>query len=282
MKSRLAMYRNSVSQPGVAGTKQGQNPKVGASMKVPPNTHEYCSRTNPQKISCQNDARLYDKGTKFFPGKTPPSGLNAVVSEVLDKVARQHTTPDHYFDDARRDLAETTQFVKDKQLLALPDAGNLQVIPTPEFMRGIYGVGGFSQAPALEPRLGAYYWITPFSPGMGPQRVESKLREYNFYGLKILTIHEAMPGHYVQAEYANQVQPKWRAALRGIFGNVPYVEGWAVYATELMIDQGYENTPEMRLTFGKQMLRVVSNTILDVKLQTMGMTDRQALDLMID
>src|SRR5450755_3793536 len=64
MKSRLAMYRNSVSQPGVAGTKQGQNPKVGASMKVPPNTHEYCSRTNPQKISCQNDARLYDKGTK--------------------------------------------------------------------------------------------------------------------------------------------------------------------------------------------------------------------------
>src|SRR5450755_386893 len=66
MKSRLAMYRNSVSQPGVAGTKQGQNPKVGASMKVPPNTHEYCSRTNPQKISCQNDARLYDKGTKSF------------------------------------------------------------------------------------------------------------------------------------------------------------------------------------------------------------------------
>ena len=219
---------------------------------------------------------------KFFPGKTPPSGLNAVVSEVLDKVARQHTTPDHYFDDARRDLAETTQFVKDKQLLALPEAGNLQVIPTPEFMRGIYGVGGFSQAPALEPRLGAYYWITPFTPGMGPQRVESKLREYNFYGLKILTIHEAMPGHYVQAEYASQVQPKWRGALREIFGNIPYVEGWAVYATELMIDQGYQNTPEMRLTFGKHMLRVVANTILDVKLQTMGMTDRQALDLMID
>src|SRR5450755_3516656 len=66
MKSRLAMYRNSVSQPGVVGTKQGQNPKVGASMKVPPNRHECCSRTNPQKISCQNDTRLYDKGTKWL------------------------------------------------------------------------------------------------------------------------------------------------------------------------------------------------------------------------
>jgi uncharacterized protein (DUF885 family) len=116
---------------------------------------------------------------------------------------------------------------------------------------------------------------------MSPARVESKLREYNFYGLKILTIHEAMPGHFVQAEYASEVEPKWRRALRGIFSNTPYVEGWAVYATELMIDQGYQNTPEMRLTFGKQMLRVVANTILDVKLQTMGMTDQEALDLMI-
>ena len=218
---------------------------------------------------------------KYFPGRTPPDELNAAVSQVLDKIAQQHTTPAHYFDDAKRDLAETTQFVKDKHLLALPEGGNLQVIPTPEFMRGIYGVGGFSPAPALEPKLGAYYWITPFTPDMGPERVESKLREYNFYGLKILTIHEAMPGHYVQAEYASEVRPKWRGALREIFSNVPYVEGWAVYATELMIDQGYQNTPEMRLTFGKQMLRVVSNTILDVKLQTMGMTDQQALDLMI-
>jgi uncharacterized protein (DUF885 family) len=49
-----------------------------------------------------------------------------------------------------------------------------------------------------------------------------------------------------------------------------------------MIEQGWEDTPEMRLTFGKQMLRVVSNTILDIRLQTMGMTDQQALDLMIN
>jgi uncharacterized protein (DUF885 family) len=218
---------------------------------------------------------------KFFPGKTPPEDLNTVVSQVLDKIAQQHTTPGHYFEDAKRDLAETTQFVKHKHLLELPDGGNLQVIPTPEFMRGIYGVGGFSPAPALEPNLGSYYWITPFTPDMSPARVESKLREYNFYGLKILTIHEAMPGHFVQAEYASEVEPKWRRALRGIFSNTPYVEGWAVYATELMINQGYQNTPEMRLTFGKQMLRVVANTILDVKLQTMGMTDQEALDLMI-
>jgi uncharacterized protein (DUF885 family) len=218
---------------------------------------------------------------EFFPGQTPPADLNSLVSQVLDKVAQQHTTPEHYFDSAKRDLADTTAFVKTKGLLALPENGNLQVIPTPEFMRGIYGVGGFSPAPVLEPNLGAFYWITPFTPDMSPARVESKLREYNTWGLKILTIHEAMPGHYVQAEYASRIQPKWRGALRAIFSNNPYVEGWAVYATELMIDSGYENNPQMRLTFGKQMLRVLANTILDVRLHTMGMTDQEALDLMI-
>jgi uncharacterized protein (DUF885 family) len=219
---------------------------------------------------------------KFFGRKTPPEDLNTIVSQVLDKVAQQHATRDTYFAEAKRDLGETTEFVKDHHLLALPSHSNLAVIPTPEFMRGIYGVGGFSSAPVFEPQLGSFYWITPFTPDMTPERVESKLREYNSYGLKILTIHEAMPGHYVQFEYADSIQPKWRGALRALFSNGPYVEGWAVYATELMIDQGYEKIPEMQLTFGKQMLRVVANTILDVKLQTMGMTDRQALDLMIN
>lgn len=219
---------------------------------------------------------------RFFPGKTPPGDVNTLVSQVLDRIAREHASPQQYFADAKRDLAETTQFVRDHHLLAIPAANKLEVIPTPQFMRGIYAVGGFSPAPALEPRLGSYFWITPFTSDMTPARIESKLREYNFYGLKILTVHEAMPGHYVQFEYADEVEPAWRRALRAIYSNGPYVEGWAVYATEIMIDAGYQDTPEMRLTFAKQMLRVVSNTILDIKLQTMGMTDREAMDLMVN
>jgi uncharacterized protein (DUF885 family) len=73
-----------------------------------------------------------------------------------------------------------------------------------------------------------------------------------------------------------------RRILRAVFGNGAYVEGWAVFATEMMLDAGYlDNNPELRLTFDKQQLRVVANTILDVRLQTMGMTDEQALKLMI-
>jgi uncharacterized protein (DUF885 family) len=203
------------------------------------------------------------------------------VKEALDEIAKQHATPETYMAQAKKALEQATAFVKEKGLLTLPGRSNLEVINTPEFMRGIYAVGGFNPAPPLQPELGAFYWITPIPKTWPADRIESKLREYNNFGLQHLTVHEAMPGHYVQLEYANDVQPKSRRLLRNVFGNGPYVEGWAVYTQNLMTDQGYlNNSPGMRLTWMKQLLRVLANTILDIRLQTMGMTDQQALDLM--
>jgi uncharacterized protein (DUF885 family) len=203
------------------------------------------------------------------------------VEQALADVARRHATAATFIPSAKQALAQATAFVKEKNLLTVPPNGNLEVIETPAFMRGVYGVGGFNSAPALEPKLGAFFWVTPI-PGTWPQeRIDSKLREYNESGMQHLTVHEAMPGHYVQAEYANQVQPRSRRLLRNIFGNGPYIEGWAVYAQQLMAEQGYlGDTPGYRLTLQKQLLRVLGNTILDVRMQTMGMTDSQAMDFM--
>jgi uncharacterized protein (DUF885 family) len=206
---------------------------------------------------------------------------NTVIGEVLGKIADRHSTREGYLDDARQDLAEARAFVQEKHLLTLPPRANLQVIPTPEFMRGSYPVGGFNAAPALEPQLGAFYWVTPIPPAWPNDRVASKLREYNFFKLKLLTIHEAMPGHYVQFEFANDVQPKTRRLLRSIFGNGPYIEGWGQYSTQAMLDEGFLNhSPELALTFAKEELRVLANAILDIRLQTLNMTDQEALDLM--
>jgi uncharacterized protein (DUF885 family) len=205
------------------------------------------------------------------------------VKQALDEIATHHATPDTYMAEARKTLEQATMFVREKQLVTLPPRSNLQVIDTPEFMRGIYGVGGFNSAPPLQPELGAFYWITPIPKTWAKARIESKLREYNEYGLQQLTIHEAMPGHYVQQEWANDVQPKSRRVLRSVFANTPYVEGWGMYAQQLMTDEGYlNNSKGLRLTWLKQKLRGLANTILDVRLQTMGMTDQQALDLMIN
>ena len=205
------------------------------------------------------------------------------IREALDKIALDHTAPDNYFNEARKDLAEATEFVRAKNLVPLPDTSNLKVIETPEFMRGIYGVGGFAAAPALEPQLGAFYWITPIPKDWPKERVDSKLREYNTYGLQHLTVHEAMPGHYVQFEYANRVEPLSRRLLRNLYGNTPYVEGWAFYTQEMMADEGYlDNSTGYRMTLYKQILRAIGNAILDIRLHTMGMTDEQAMDLMLN
>jgi len=206
---------------------------------------------------------------------------NRIIGEVLGRIAEKHSTPAEYFADAKGDLDEARAFVKEKNLLSYPPRGNLQVIETPEFMRGIYSVGGFNPAPVLEPQLGAFYWVTPIPANWKPERIASKLREYNFYNLKLLTIHEAMPGHWVQGEFGNDVQPKTRRVLRSLYGNGPYVEGWAQYATQTMLDEGFLNgSPELRLTFQKQELRVLANAIMDIKLQTGKMTDQEAIDLM--
>jgi len=235
------------------------------------------SGKSPEQVLAEAEAALKTVREEMAQLAAPHS-----VKDALDKIAQQHATPETYMDQARKDVEEATNFVRAKHLVTLPARGNLQVIPTPEFMRGVYAVGGFNAAPALEPQLGAFYWVTPIPANWPRNQIESKLREYNTYGLQELTIHEAMPGHYVQLEIANDLEPKSRRLLRNIFGNGAYVEGWAVYAQQLMSDEGYlNNSAELRLTMLKQLLRAIANAIIDIRFQTMNMTEQEALDLMI-
>jgi uncharacterized protein (DUF885 family) len=225
--------------------------------------------------------RQMEPGHKDHDEITGDDRINLIVGEVLAGIANRHSTRESYMEDARQGPVEARAFIDQKRLLTLPTRGNLQVIPTPEFMRGIYSVGRFNPAPALEPQLGAFYWVTPIPADWPRERAESKLREYNFYKLKLLTIHEAMPGHYVQFDFVNGVEPKGRRLLRAVYGNRPYIEGWALYAEQTMLDAGFLNhSPEMDLTFAKERLAVLANVILDVRLQMLNMSDHEALDLM--
>jgi uncharacterized protein (DUF885 family) len=252
--------------------------RLGKEKYDPKFAHTLVSGKAPEQVLSEAEAALKDVRAEMAKLAAPRS-----VKEALDKIAQQHATPETFMDQAKKDLEEATNFVREKHLVTLPDRANLQVIPTPEFMRGIYSVAGFNPAPALEPQLGAFYWVTPIPSNWPKERIESKLREYNRNGLMEITIHEAMPGHYVQFEIADNLEPKGRRLLRNIFGNGPYVEGWALYTQQIMSDEGFmNNSAELRMTFYKQLLRSIANAILDIRLQTMGMTDQQALDLMIN
>ena len=206
---------------------------------------------------------------------------NAIIGEVLHKISDEHCQRDQLVECAQDDLAGITAFIREKKIVALSERSNLKVIPTPAFMRGAYGVGGFHSAPPLEPSAEAEYWVTPIDPKAPASFADSRLREYNRWVLQWLTIHEALPGHYIQAEHANNIQPVTRRLVRALFGNGPYVEGWAEYMAQVMLKEGFDGRdPRYELSYWKVWLRAVANAVLDVRLQTMGMSDQEALDLM--
>ena len=207
---------------------------------------------------------------------------NRIISAVLNKISDEHPKPDQLMRVINDDVVSIRQFIIDHKIVTLTSRDNLKVIPTPEFMRGIYSVAGFHSAPPLEPTAEAQFWVTPINPKTPEAQVESRLREYNNYTLKWLTMHEALPGHYVQAEHADDVQPPTRRVLRNLFGNGAYVEGWAEYGSDVMTQAGYlDFNPKFKLVRLKIQLRVAANAILDIRMQTMNMTDQQALDLMM-
>ncbi len=206
---------------------------------------------------------------------------NKIIGEVLQKISDDHCQPDRLQQTIQSDLAGIIAFIQQKKIVTLSSRDNLKVIPTPLFMRGIYSVAGFHSAPPLEPHAEAEYWVTPIDPKAPEAATDSRLREYNNFTLQWLSLHEALPGHYVQAEHANNIQPASRRVLRSLFGNGAYVEGWAEYGAQVMMDEGFlNNDPRFRMMMRKVRLRLLGNTILDVKMQTMNMPDDQAMDLM--
>jgi uncharacterized protein (DUF885 family) len=226
---------------------------------------------------------------QFFPDHDEHADLsgieheNKIIGEVLSKIANDHPQRDDLMQTVKDDIAGIRQFIVDKKIVSLKSRDNLKVIATPPFMRGIFSVAGFHSAPPLDPSAEAQYWVTPIDPKTSQDKAESKLREYNNWVLKWLTIHEALPGHYVQAEHANEIQPLTRRLIRGLYGNGPYVEGWAEYIAQVMMQQGFANyDPRYRLSYLKVWLRAVGNTVLDVRMQTMGMTDDEAMDFMLN
>jgi uncharacterized protein (DUF885 family) len=226
---------------------------------------------------------------QMYPGQDDYSSLpprereNKIIRAVTDKISEEHPKRDELIEAVKADLEGIKQFIRDKKIVALGSRDNLKVIPTPEFERGIYSVAGFHSAPPLEPTAEAQYWVTPIDPKMPAAKAESKLREYNNYTLKWLTIHEALPGHYVQAEHADDVQPPTRRVLRALFGNGAYAEGWAEYIADVMTEEGYLNHDQKFLLIRRKVfLRATANTILDIRMQTMNMTDQQAMDLMLN
>jgi len=203
---------------------------------------------------------------------------NVVTQEVLNFIAGKHPKGEELVDVCSKILSDLEKFVKEKQIIDLSGINPLKVEWTPEFSRGV-AVAGLDAPGPLDKEQRSFYRVSPITEYWTDEQTESFLREYNSYMLQDLSIHEAMPGHYVQLYYANQ----YPSLVRTVFGSGTFIEGWAVYAERMMIDEGYGDfDPKLKLMQLKMYLRSIINAIIDVKIHTQNMSRKEALELMIE
>jgi uncharacterized protein (DUF885 family) len=218
----------------------------------------------------------------YFPkAALPPddaAGRRAVVQKVLTRIGNDHGKPENLVADTRQTVARLKAFIQEHDILRLPEPDTCRIIEMPEFERG-NATAYMNSPPPLDPKADGFFAVSPPPKDWDAKRVNSFLEEYNSSMLQILTIHEAYPGHYVQHAYANR-NPRF---IRHVLGSGAFIEGWAVYTEQTMLDQGYgEGDLALRMSQLKFYLRAVANAILDHQMHCGSLSDDEALKFLIE
>jgi uncharacterized protein (DUF885 family) len=215
---------------------------------------------------------------KYFPNADEKTlaDKHKITAAVLDKLAAEHPDDNAVVGYAQKIVGEATDFVKTHDLVTVP-AKPLDVIVMPEFKRGV-AIAYCDASGPLEKNGKTFYAVAPTPNDWSKERKESFFREYNNYMIRDLTVHEAMPGHYLQLAHANEFNAP--TLVRAVFQSGTFVEGWAVYCEQMMAEQGYGG-PEVKMEQLKMRLRAIANAILDQSIHAGNMSEQQAMNLMM-
>ncbi len=201
----------------------------------------------------------------------------ATVRGVLDAVAAEHPTAEGLLDACRAAIARAEAFVAERRIVDLPDEP-LAIEWTPPFLRAFGGASLWSPGP-LDRGQRSLFLVTPVPDDWSAEERESWLREMNDRQIMLLVVHEGVPGHYLQGVWANRCP----SLVRSVFASGVYAEGWAVYVTQVMIDEGLAaSDPALELVHWKFYLRAVLNALLDVGVHAGGLDEAGALSLLVD
>ncbi|NLA69352.1 MAG: DUF885 domain-containing protein [Gammaproteobacteria bacterium] len=228
---------------------------------------------------------MYDVAREVLAGRdgAPPTPerpdeaqRQAAIEAAMELANEDRPGRDEVVDFAKHTLDVATDFVRSHDIVTVPD-DPVKIILMPEFQRG-FAVAYCDSPGPLDKGLDTYYAISPIPDGWSEAQVTSFLREYNRRMIHVLTIHEAMPGHYLEGAHSAQHPSTLRAALR----SGPFAEGWAVYTERVVADAGYlDGDPLFRLMQLKFYARSVANAIIDQGIHVDGWTKDQAMDLMV-
>ncbi|HEX8708257.1 MAG TPA: DUF885 family protein [Pyrinomonadaceae bacterium] len=191
------------------------------------------------------------------------------VRAALRSLAREHPAADGLVGETRAELDRIRAFVRTQNILTPPAREDLSVAETPEYARSTSFAS--MDPPGVFERVAteAYYYVTPPDPQWDAQRVEDHLSFYNRYALPVISIHEVYPGHYYQFLALKQQRSRVRTAL----GSASFVEGWAHYCEQMMLDEGFGgNNPSLRLTQLNMALLRLCRYLVGLRLHTQGMS----------
>jgi len=203
------------------------------------------------------------------------------VRRVLDRLASDGAVHNDTIVGLCKDaMAQATEFVHARDLVTVYD-DPVEIIVMPEIHRGV-AVAYCDPPGALETAtLPTYFAVSPTPQDWSEDRTRSFFREYNAHMLHNLTVHEAMPGHVLQLAHNSRYLSE--VPVRKALWSGPFVEGWAVYAEELMAEAGYrgEANNALRMQQLKMQLRMTINAILDARVHAHGMTEDEGMRLMM-
>ena len=198
------------------------------------------------------------------------------VSRVTSAIGRAHHPAVELVEACKESYREIVEFCKRKNLVGVPDEP-LEIDWTPPFLREFAGAMLDSPGP-LDKGQKTFYFVTPPPDDWTGEQIESYLAEENDRQIALTTIHEGTPGHYLQLVYSNRCP----SVVRAVFGSGVFVEGWAVYVTQVMIDVGFHaHDPALMLIHWKFYLRAITNAMIDVGIHAGSMTEAEAMDLMV-
>jgi len=152
------------------------------------------------------------------------------------KTKAAHPKPGELITEGRAQLDELATFLERQSLITLPPGEPIAVAPTPDFYRwsfaSMWTPGPFESKPTR-----AYYYLTDVDPSWPPERQDEHLRDYNYPTLWSISIHEVYPGHFLHYQHLRRVESKARKSI--LFAPASFVEGWAHYCEQMMIEAGF-------------------------------------------
>ena len=258
--------------------------KLAFTLQTPLTNEQILDKAKSELAKTRNEMYEIAKGVykdlhpfTEFPVTSSDAYKQTIIRAALEEAYRDIPDKDGIIDFARSSIKIAEEFVKKAEILTLPP-DPVEIIVMPEFRRGVTLAYCDSPGP-LETGLKTFYAVSPLPEEWTDDQVHSYLREYNMRSVHNLSIHEAMPGHFVQIAHSN----RYHSTIRAVLSSGVFIEGWAVYIERVFMEEGFLNhDPLMKLIILKWYLRAIANAMIDQMIHAGDMTYEEAMKLMIE